>query len=743
MLKFKEVDMKLFEKLFGNKEQKSDIIKEQKSVATKPVQTNPEKEASAPAASNDPQIVKVANLAEISYKEAEEKMNYAKDNFGISYNNYIKYEAYTTESDEELKGIQNLVADTKERARKQREELARQVAEEAGIDFDAAMKNMKKAKKDMGVSFKEYAKNKFYELDPEQQKEKYAQILAKKEQKKAAQAEKAKNGPDLPFGGKISSVTNEGIEYYWKKVEIANGYEVFRAYDEEGPFESIYVAPKRNIGTYIDGDFDHTKKKVYYTVRSYVKDENGNLIYSETIEPTEASYQESIIMEREATYLYAGVERSIYALYGWGQPEDGIWSSDDESVAVISSDGIIKGIAKGECTIRFTSESTGQSATSKVVVERDAIEPLGPITSRFHFDRETATWKNPDAKTTGEAVIMMVGDMMCSSVQMRNQYSEKEGFNFNDSFNYTKAVMKESDFAVGNLETLLAPGWPYMIDEGYINNYNNCNAPSRYLDAVKHGGFDAVMMSNNHNCDGGLQALIETIQQVDKYQFARTGAFLDKDDSRFFIADINGIKVGFLAYINRITGFNYKEETWAPEERDTHLNIFSKEKAKSDIEAVRAAGAEYVITYMHWGMKNFYNLTKEQLKDAQDVADAGTDFIVGANPHVLQKYDIITSEDGRDVPCYFSTGNYQAVMNQVEGNRDSIVIRLRLKRQADGSIKLCDNNYIPSYAYRRCGMSNWSPVAISNAYNGGALKLNKKKILSRITNVIGDKVDMI
>ena len=67
---------------------------------------------------------------------------------------------------------------------------------------------------------------------------------------------------------------------------------------------------------------------------------------------------------------------------------------------------------------------------------------------------------------------------------------------------------------MGNLETLLAPGWPYMLDEAYIDNKNNCNASSRYLDAVRYGGFDAVAMANNHNCDGGKTALLETIRQV-------------------------------------------------------------------------------------------------------------------------------------------------------------------------------------------------------------------------------------
>lgn len=566
--------------------------------------------------------------------------------------------------------------------------------------------------------------------------EKKVQQDGAREVKKQKPQEKEAKGPDKPFGGRIASVTNAGIEYYWKKIEIATGYEVYRAYEIDGSYELIYTAPKRNIGTYIDGDFDHGKKRVYYKVRSFLKKPDDTYMYSAFSDVTEAVFQEELSLSRANTYMFAGIQRSLHALHGWGEPADGIWSSDDPSVATVDANGLITGVGKGECRIIYRSESLGKQATARVVVERDAEPALGPVENRYRFDHQDAVWKQKQSGQKNDAVIMMVGDMMCSSVQMRNQYSDKQGWNFNDSFVYTREVMAESDFAVGNLETLLAPGWPYMIDEAYIDNYNNCNAPSRYLDAVHYGGFDAVMMANNHNCDGGTRALMQTIEQVDRYGFIRTGVFTDDSEKHYFIVEINGIKVGFLAYMTKATGFNYKEESWTEEERETHLNIFSLEKAKRDIAQARAAGAEYVIVYMHWGMKNFFNLTKGQMKDAQAIADAGADFVVGANPHVLQKYEVLTSCDGKIVPCYYSTGNYQSVMKQVEENRDSIVVRVVLKRDETGSVVLAENDYIPCYTYRHAGASNWAPVALSERYNKSVLKQNK--MLKRIRNAIGE-----
>ena len=546
--------------------------------------------------------------------------------------------------------------------------------------------------------------------------------------------------PETPYGTKISAIMKEGIEFYWKKLEVADGYEVYRSYQKEGPFERIAVIEKRSIGTYIDADFDHSKKEVYYTVCSFVESKNGTRKKSILVEAKPACFREEMVIEREATYMYSGSERSIRAFVGWGEPENTEWSSDNEEVATITSEGIIKAIATGECTISCLDKDTGKSASAKVVVNRKACEPLTEIESKYYFDKEANCWDSKENNGANDAVLMMVGDMMCGKRQMLKQYSEETGWNFNDSYEYVKDITKTADFSIGNLETLLAAGWPYMLDETYIDNMNNCNATSRYLDAVRYGGFDAVVMANNHNCDGGTKAVEETLEQVEKYELAHTGLFADDSEDRFFLANVNGIKVGFVSYISKSTGFNGKDANWSEEEKERILNIFTAEKAARDIQACKAAGAEYVIAYMHWGYKNFRNVVKHQYEEAQAVADAGADYIVGSNPHVVQAYDEIVAEDGRVVPCAYSIGNFQAVMKQVKGNRDSVIMRIRLKKDEQGKVQLVENNYIPCYTYTTCGNSSWAPVSVNLNMNMNAIRKNRKSIRARIVETVGDKI---
>ena len=562
--------------------------------------------------------------------------------------------------------------------------------------------------------------------------------------KKPVEVEKAvaaQDLPEAPYGPKISSITDAGIEFYWKKVEKADGYEIFRSYAADGGFEKIGENTK-NKGVYTDSSFDPKKKKISYQARSFMKQPDGSMVYSEMTKPVTAVFREELKIERDTTYMYDGTSRKIKALYGWGEAADAKWQSGNEDIVAMEEDGTIHALKTGEAFIICSSEELGKTAAAKVVVNRSALEPLDTGKRRYVYNSDKQLWENPEAESNNDAVIMMVGDLMCGSAQMKKQFTKEQGWNFNDSFEYVKATTAESDLAVGNLETLMASGWPYMQDEAYIDNMNNCNSPSRYLDAVLYGGFDAVTMSNNHNCDGGTRALLETIDEVALRNIPYTGVFRNADEKRYVIVDVKGIRVGFLAYMSRHTSFNGKDATWTPEEKAALLNIFSKAKAVEDIAKCKADGAEYVIAYMHWGKKNYKSITKEQQKEAQQVADAGADYIVGANPHMVQVYDEILAEDGRTVPCFYSTGNFQAYMNQIPGNRDSVMVRIRLNKDEQGKVVLAENKYIPYHVYKEINGHYLTPMVVTTKTDHGVTVPFRKKHFDRILEAVGDQVEV-
>lgn len=535
---------------------------------------------------------------------------------------------------------------------------------------------------------------------------------------------------ETPYGTKISDMNSNGVEFYWKKPEFATAYEVFMSYEEYGNYEKIADIPKRSIGDFTFNDFDHDKRILFFKVRSIYVDNDGNKSVSEMSKPAKAEYLEHMELSLDRVIMYSGTTKHIHAKYGWGEPKNAKWESDNEQVATVDSNGTITSIAKGQCNISCTNLDNGETVYAVVLVDRDATEPLSEIKSRYVYDSNLGFWKSPQATKNNSAVITMAGDMMCSATQMRKQYSEAEGWNFNQSFKYVKQVFESSDLAIGNVETLLASSWPYMIDEAWIDNKNNCNAPARYLDAVKYAGFDLIAMANNHNCDGGVRALLDTIDQVEKYKFIMTGVFKKDDDPRYVIVDVNGIKVGIVSYMTAETTFNGKDKTWTDEEKQRHLNVFKYEEAARDITLCKKAGAEFVIAYMHWGNKNYRNITEGQRKRALEISNAGADLIIGSNPHLVQIYDEIKSKDGRNVPCYYSIGNFQATMNQVDGNRESVIVKIELQKSKSGKVVIKANEAIPCYCYTRIDDALWCTVPLPKEYNE-----SPKSGISRIRNV--------
>lgn len=541
---------------------------------------------------------------------------------------------------------------------------------------------------------------------------------------------------NAPYGFRIASITDQGIEVYWKKPEDVDGYEVYRAYSKDGEFGLVASIDKRSQDTWIDADFDQELSKIWYKIRSYREDEAGKH-YSSFTKAQAAKYRGHLVLDRSALYLPSGVSRTVRAFYGWGDAPGVQWTSDDESVASVSGSGEVTAVSAGTCVLRCFSEELDEEQFCTVIVDREELPSLGGARQRF-VETEPGYWENPSPASGDSAVLMMTGDMMCTSAQQREQGEDTGDYNFNESFELVRSVIAQSDFAIGNLETVLCSAWPYMVEETYINNKANCNAPARYLDALQYGGFDAVVMSNNHNCDAGEKGALATEEQVRRYQLAHTGIFPSEDSPRGLLVDINGIKVGFLSYTS--TGFNKKEYEWPEEKIETILNRYEKEKAGADIRKLRERGAEYVIVYMHWGIKNVFAVQDSQKEQAQEVADAGADYIVGSHCHLLQPYTTITAADGRSVPCFYSVGDFQSSINQIAGNRDSVILRVRLERDSSGQVVLAEDSYIPCYTRTRYDGKYYVTIPLNENLNGGIRIKHQEKFRDRIAGEIGPEL---
>ncbi len=240
-----------------------------------------------------------------------------------------------------------------------------------------------------------------------------------------------------------------------------------------------------------------------------------------------------------------------------------------------------------------------------------------------HDVAKTPKATKPPADSLVTIRITAVGDLMCHSSQY--QYAKKADgtYDFAPVYAGVKNYLTSADFAIGNLETVLA------ADTKDFSGYPAFNTPNEYADALKEVGFDLLFTANNHSYDRHEKGVLRTIDELTQRGLPSIGTFkdtLDRDSIR--IQNIKGIKIAFLGY----TEFS---NIPVPLAKQYLVNPIDTTLIKKDIAQARSKGAELVLINFHWG--NEYKQPNDYQKSiALFAQQAGADLIIGEHPHVLQ-----------------------------------------------------------------------------------------------------------
>lgn len=336
------------------------------------------------------------------------------------------------------------------------------------------------------------------------------------------------------------------------------------------------------------------------------------------------------------------------------------------------------------------------------------------------------------------ARIMCAGDLMCEPVMSRAVFHNDKFF-FETCFAQVKKVFEASDFAIANLETSVAPDYPYAIDKHKLDDRYHCNAPFEYLEALRYASLDAVTMANNHACDTGVDGLRTTIENVQNSGLIHTGAFTSAEDQRYILADINGIKVAFFSYTEHFNS-GLDEKCFTEEGRTTMLNLYSKERVEADLKNARADGAEFTIVYIHFWCKDYtHEVQESQLKCANEIAEAGADCIIGGHPHAVQKYDEIITSSGKRVPVNYCLGNFiTSDSNMI--TRTSYIYELFLARDINNTVYIADEKIIPCRVIEYLEKSAFVVFPTSEGWRNGEKNELLQKAEEDIKQYVGNKI---
>jgi Bacterial capsule synthesis protein PGA_cap len=186
-------------------------------------------------------------------------------------------------------------------------------------------------------------------------------------------------------------------------------------------------------------------------------------------------------------------------------------------------------------------------------------------------------------------------------------------------------ALRGADIAFGNLECAVS-----TRGEPFPKQFNFRGSPEALRGLRRRSGIDVLNLANNHTGDFGREAIVDTVQTVERLGMRAVGAGPDLRRALApQVVERLGLRVAFVGFSNIAplefaAGDNSPGTAWA--------------SAESITAAVRAARrrADVVVATFHWGIEKAPFETADQRLLAQTAAAAGAQLVIGAHPHVLQ-----------------------------------------------------------------------------------------------------------
>lgn len=255
---------------------------------------------------------------------------------------------------------------------------------------------------------------------------------------------------------------------------------------------------------------------------------------------------------------------------------------------------------------------------------------------------ETVKKEEKEEVKTTKASLVMVGDALLHSSVYKDAYDGTK-YDFNKQIELIKPIVQNYDLAFYNQETVLGG------TELGLSDYPTFNSPQEFGDNMIDAGFNLVNLATNHTMDRGEKAILKSCEYWNgkKDQVLSAGSYCSFDEqNEIKIKEVNGIKYTMLSYTYGTNGIA------VPNGKEYLVNLYSDEKAKSDIEKVRDK-VDVLLVSMHWGVEYQSEPTDEQKREAEYLASLGVDIIIGTHPHVIQPVTYIDN-----TLVIYSLGNF-------------------------------------------------------------------------------------
>ena len=304
-----------------------------------------------------------------------------------------------------------------------------------------------------------------------------------------------------------------------------------------------------------------------------------------------------------------------------------------------------------ECILKLAQESCSKNPRQDMWYELtgNSIHVLWLVycgqTGFSQYCTENVEWKV--CGSMSEITLEFTGDVNFSEGYVTTKHMDKSPGGIYDCFSpELLEEMNAADIMMVNNEFTYSTRGKAIPKKAYTFRAH----PSR-VENLKAFGTDIVNVANNHVYDYGPEALLDTIETLDRAGIPHVGAGANlKEASKPYYFVCNGRKIAIVSATQIERSYNYTKE--ATENSPGVLKSLDPSKFVEVIKEARK-NSDYVIVNIHWGTEGDSNFGRDQKNLAVSFARAGADVIIGGHTHCLQGFDFVEG-----VPVIYSLGNF-------------------------------------------------------------------------------------
>lgn len=294
----------------------------------------------------------------------------------------------------------------------------------------------------------------------------------------------------------------------------------------------------------------------------------------------------------------------------------------------------------------------------------------------------------------------------------------------------TTDYTKQADFVVGALTASCSSDVPTsgMLPQGTI-----ANCRPEYLSAIRYAGVDCLAAACFYSFDGGLDSATRTYRAVQDAHMACAGV----GAQRAALFEANNIRFAVLSYTQDCRNLR---NLLTQRVGSQLVNVYQADVFATDVAAVRAQGAEFVLVYLDLSNATTGVSLGASTRIAREMAELGADYVIGLRPGEPSGYERFTTSRGASVPIVTSLGVHTSGAVDADGSL-AAAIKLSVIKDEHGNIEVKDC-FVPLKRFAEYDGARNVTAAAGKYYNDAYKLSDFKCVKTELSSSFGPSISL-